>query len=109
MRVIVQSKTIAITDALRQFIERQASKLDRLGIRVSKASVFLENIGKKNDLKNATVKYAISLPGKKRIIVKRCAADMYQAVADATDRAIRQLRKTKEKRISLYRRKIIEE
>jgi ribosome-associated translation inhibitor RaiA len=76
-----------------------------LGIRISKTRVFLENIGKKDDMQNATVKYAINLPGKKSIIVKRCAADMYQAVIDATDRVSRQIRKVKEKRIALNRRR----
>jgi ribosomal subunit interface protein len=104
MHVIVQSKTLPVTDSLRQFIHRQARKLERLGIRISKASIFLEHVGKKDDMSNAIVKYAVSMPGKKRIVVKRCAADMYQAVVDATDRVIRQLRKAKEKRIERHRR-----
>lgn len=109
MHVIVQSKTLPVTDSLRQFIERQARKLERLGIRISKTRIFLENIGKKDDLSNATVKYAVSMPGKKRVVVTRCASDMYEAVVDATDRVMRQLRKVKEKRISRNRRRTIEE
>lgn len=103
MHVIVQS-TLPVTDGLHQVIEQQAKKLDRLGLRINKAQIFLETLGKKkNDIKNASVKYAISLPGKKRVVVKRAAADMYEAIVEATDRVVRQLRKVKEKRIDKRR------
>lgn len=105
MRVIVQSKTLPITRALRSFVWRQALKLDRVAD-ITKLSVFLENVGKKsNDPQAATVKYLIEMPGKKAVVVRRHAVDMYDAVVDATERAFRQVRKIKERRLDAHRHK----
>jgi len=44
------------------------------------------------------------MPGKD-IIVKRYASDLYQAISDATQSAVRDVRKMKEKRVGKVRRR----
>jgi ribosomal subunit interface protein len=108
MNVIVQSKTLAISDGLRQCIDRQSRKLNKLGIKIDKVRIFLENLAKKkNDTKSAQVTYAVALPGKKEVVVMRRAADMYEAIVDATNRVMRQVREEKEKRIAIHRKRLL--
>ena len=50
MNVIVQSKTLEVTDALRAFCEKQAQKVNRFARRFSSVTIYIENIKrKKND------------------------------------------------------------
>ena len=103
MKVIVRSKTLEVTKALRNFIGQQAQKIAKTGQKISKITVFLESIArKKNDLRSATVKFDIDIPGK-NVVVKRHAQDMYVAIVDAANRARRYIRKTKEKRLTKKR------
>lgn len=103
MKILIQSKTLKITEALRAFVERQVLKVSKPGQRVDRVSVFLENVGrKKNDLQSATAKIKVSVPGQD-LIVQRRARDMYQAVTEATASAVRHLRKTKERRLDQHR------
>ncbi len=103
MQILVQSKTLSITAALRAFIERQARKLSRRGERVQAVTVFVETVGKKkNDVQSAIAKMKVSLPGRD-LMVERRAQDLYEAVIDVTARAARQIRKTKERRIQFKR------
>ncbi len=105
MHVIVQSKTLPITRALRAFVDHQASKLERLA-NITKLSVFLEKVGKKNnDPSAATVQYLIEIPGKKALVVRRRAVDMYEAIVDATQRAMRRVRKVKERQLNDHHHK----
>ncbi len=105
MHVIVQSKTLPVTQALRAFVDHQASKLEKLAD-ITKLCVFLENVGKKsNDPQAATVQYLIEIPGRKAVVVRRRAVDMYEAIVDATERAMRQVSKVKERRLSEWRHK----
>ncbi len=99
MKVLVQSKTLSITKALRSFIERQARKLTRRGEPIQAVTVFVEIVGKKkNDMQASIAKMKISLPGRD-VMVERRARDLYEAVIDVTARASRQIRKTKERRL----------
>jgi len=103
MNISVQSKTLEITEAMRGFCYQQAKKLNRLGRRISSINIYIENIKKKkNDPGSASVKYSVSLPGK-QVVVRRRAANMYDAIVDATNSVLRQVRKRKEKRISKQR------
>lgn len=103
MRILIASKTLKITQSLREFAREQALRLNKLGQRVSKVQVFLEQrVAKSKRDRNALVKYVVSLPGK-TLVTKRKAADMYEGIIDATDRAIRQTRKFKEKRLTKQR------
>jgi ribosomal subunit interface protein len=99
MNIIVQSKTIALTDALRDFATAQAKKLVKNGHKVGNVMVFLDLVKRrKNDVQSATAKFLVQLPGKS-IVVQEHARDMYGAVSSAAQSTLRQLRKTKERRI----------
>lgn len=103
MNITVQSKTLEITDALRAFCEKQAKKVNRFGRRITSINIHIENVKrKKNDPTAASVMYSVNLPGKV-VVVKRKAVNMYDAVVDATNSIMRQVRKTKEKRITRNR------
>lgn len=103
MNIIVQSKTLAVTSALRSFVEQQVEKLIRRGQKVTSITVFLEAITRKKSDQNATAaKLCIKVPGR-TLFIQRQAHDLYQAVADASSRADRVLRKMKEKREDAFR------
>lgn len=105
MHVVVQSKTLDITDSLRDFVNRQAEKLEKLGIHILHTHVYLEtNSRKSNDPQSSSVKYHVSIPGMNDVVVRRKGVDMYDAIVDATRRVVRQIRKSKEKRIDRHRK-----
>ena len=98
MNVIVQSKTFAVTEALRAFVEKHVTRLFRKRGRISQIVVYLESIPKKkNDLFSTCAKFHIEMPGKS-IVVQEKAADLYLAISQAAQSAARQLRKVKERR-----------
>lgn len=111
MDVIVTSKTLYVTQALRAMATRQAQKLYRLGKRILRVRVSLEAVvRKKNDTQATVVQYHVELPGKD-VVVRRKARDMYEALVDAASSAARQVRKAKEKQVSFkkgYRSSILE-
>lgn len=103
MNVSVQSKTLEVTAALRQFCQKQAAKVGRFSRKISSINIYLENISKKkNDPSGATVQYSVNLPGKV-LVVKRRAVNMYEAIVDATNGIMRQVREVKERRLDKNR------
>ena len=101
MNITVQSQDIKITKSLRQFILKQTQKFNKLGQKISKININLEKLAKKDKEPAANkVKYQISIPGKPVLVIKRGAADMYAAIVDTTQAALRQVRKTKERRLT---------
>lgn len=103
MNVLVEAKRIKLTQAIRSFAEEQAERLNKLGKNISRVRMYLENTAKNNTGKFANaVVYSVSVPNK-HIVVKKYAADMYQAIAEATDTAMRKLRKSSEKKLSQKR------
>lgn len=102
MLITIASQTVELTKALRQFARQQATKLYRLNQRVTAVRVFLNTRTRSKLDDNALIKYVVSLPGK-TIVIKRTAHDMYEGIVDVTDRVIRHVRKTKEKRIDRHR------
>ena len=108
MEIIIQAKTLKVTRALREFINRQAEKLKKLEeAKISKVRVYLEQGTKKDsDDKKVYVKYKIAIPGKD-LWVEIHGYDFYEAIVDATDAALRKLRKTKEKKNSFHKSKKI--
>jgi ribosomal subunit interface protein len=99
MNVIVQSKTMVITEAMRAFVLRQARKLFQRRQRITQVVVFLENVRrKKNDTTAATAKFFIDIPGKNLVVQER-AHDVYLAISNAAKATMRRLRKTKERRL----------
>jgi ribosomal subunit interface protein len=100
MNVIVQSKTLVVTDAIRDFVTRQAKKISRKGQKISQIHVFLDLIArKKNDAHSATVRFLVDLPGK-NIVVQERAQDLYLAIGEAAKRTMRQLNKKKIKKMN---------
>lgn len=103
MRILIASKTLELTKSMRRFAHYQASKLSKLSQRISKVQIFLDQqVAKSKRDRNALVKYVVNLPGK-TLVIKCKAADMYEAMTDATDKVVRQVRKFKEKRLSKQR------
>jgi ribosomal subunit interface protein len=110
MTILVQSKTMPVTQALREFVDRQAEKLLKLERRVSTIAVYLEKIaGKNNDPRATTVKYLVRLKGKKELVVCRHATDMYEAIAEATRRVASRLKQYKQQRIESHRMAALDE
>jgi len=98
MHVIVQSKTFAVTEALRAFVEKYVSRLFRRQTKVTQITVYLECVPKKkNDVFATSAKIYIDLPGK-NIIVQEKAEDLYLAIMQAAHSAARKMRKVKERR-----------
>ena len=97
--VIVQAKSLKITRALREFIQRQSNKLAKLkDLKISKVTVYLEQDTKKpSDHKKVSVKYSIEIPGKD-LWVEINGYDFYDAIIDATNAALRKMRKAKERK-----------
>ena len=107
MTVLVESKQLKVTQALRDFATRQMEKMAKLGKNVGKISVYLETVGKKsNDPSANRVTVQVEVPGK-NVIVRKHAADMYTAIADAAHGAVRRLRKQTERRMTLRRAKSV--
>ncbi len=98
MNVIVQSKTMVVTQAIRNFVVQHTRKLFRRGQNIGNITVFLENIKhKKNDMQAASAKILVDLPGK-NIMVQERAKDLYLAINQASKSTMRKMRKMKEKR-----------
>lgn len=100
MNVIVQSKTMVVTEALRGAATRLAKKFSRRRQKINTINVFIETVAKKkNDMTSATAKFAVDLPGK-NVVVQERAKDAYVALSEAAHAVMRQLGKTKERRIT---------
>lgn len=97
--VIVQAKSLKVTRALREFIQRQSRKLEKLkDLKVTKVTVYLEQDTKKStNSKKVSVKYSIEVPGK-ALWVEIDGYDFYDAIVDATNAALRKMRQNKEKK-----------
>ena len=103
MRVIVYSKTMKVTKAIRDFCQKQCAKLLRGGARVARITVFLDIISrKKSDRTAASAKIHLSLPGKD-LVIRRSAHDLYEAIVDTSNRAARYLREHKQRRVKRRR------
>lgn len=103
MLVMVRSQSLKITKALRRFTQKQAQKLQKLHQRISKIQVSLDKrVRRSKDDSSTIVKYIVSLPDK-TVVLSHKANDMYQAVVDATQKVLRQVRKLKEERLTKTR------
>lgn len=103
MLVNISSRTLPITQALRTFAKAQAERLQKLHQPVSRVSIFLEKqVRSSKQNGKALVKYVVSIPGK-NIVIRKATNDMYEAIMATTSRAIRRVRKFKEKRLTQHR------
>jgi len=65
MSVIIQARSIELTDALDSFIQKQASKLNKVSDRITGVSIYIEHLKRKsNDPKRALVRYRVKCRGK---------------------------------------------
>lgn len=98
MKVLVQAKNMPVTPTISAAVQRQVSKLGRLSDKIVQVFAFLEIVHKKkNDGQAARVLYKIVWPGKNLVVEER-ASNLYDAMVDAADSAVRALRKEKERR-----------
>lgn len=103
MTVIVESKQMKVTQAIRLFAQKQATKLLKVADNISQVRIHLETVPKKkSDMFSNLVTYHVAIPGKD-VVVKKHAVDMYEAIVDATQGAVRKLRKSQEKRMTKRR------
>lgn len=103
MTVLVESKNMEVTEALRNHVTKHAEKLSKIGKRVLGVRVFLETVAKKNNDPHANhATFKVMVPGKD-IVVHKQAVDMYEAVVQAAHGAIRHVRKLAEKRLTKAR------
>lgn len=103
MTVIVESKRMKVTQALRQFVEQQTQKIVKLSKPATMVRVNLETVEKKsNDPLANSVTFRVQTPGKDVVVTKR-AVDMYDAIVDASKGAARQLRKYYERQLGSKR------
>ncbi len=106
MNVLVHAKNMKTTKALREFANEQLQKVKRLGLPIQKIQVFIENVARKDsDPHRATVQVTADIQRRGRITVESKTHDMYKAVGEAAQSLMRHLRKEKEKRIDVLRRK----
>ena len=97
MQVIVQAKSLKVTRALQNFIERHTQKIAKVDRRVQAVRVYLEQSTKKSSKnKNVVVKLRLEIPGQD-IWLELAGYDFYDAIVDAVNTASRKLRQNKEK------------
>lgn len=100
MNVIVQSKTIPVTAAIRRVATMQAERLQKHSKKILQICVFLETVKRrKNEVTAAMAKFLIRMPGKE-VIVQEHAVDLYQAIHDAANAALREINDFKERRLN---------
>ncbi len=98
MTVIVHSKTMKLTRAIRAAVAHQVERIRRRFPQISQVRVFLEKIArKKNDALASQAEFLVSLPGKD-VVVTKSAPDLYQAIHDGARTTLLQVQKLKERR-----------
>lgn len=103
MTVLVEAKNMEVTESLRQHVIKQAQKLSKIGKRVVGVRVFLETVAKKSNDPHANyVTFQVMIPGKD-VVVRKQAADMYEAIVQAARSSVRYVRKLAERRLTRSR------
>lgn len=110
MKVFVQGKNMNVTRGIHQFVNRKVKQtIAKIGQRVVAVRVYIENVArKKNDPNGSKATVMLEIPGKD-IVVKQKAHDTYLAIGEAIKGAGRQLRKLKDKRLTLSRKETEED
>jgi putative sigma-54 modulation protein len=95
MRIDVVGKHIEVTDAIRLYAESKAEKVLKLYNGTQQIRVYLESPqGKKNEFH---VEVAVDVVKHRDFIANSVAPDLYAAIDDAVDKAMRQVRDWKDK------------
>ena len=97
MNIMVHSKTVPVTEAMRGFIAKQADKFGKLSQPIESLRVFLENRKNHEGVSlESKVNVQVKVRGKD-IVTSAKAANLYTAVHEAMHDALRSLRKRKER------------
>lgn len=97
MKVEVQAKDMRVTVAIRNFVNKQISKLEKFSQQLVGTKVFLENLQRKTgDTHRSIAKMKVELPGKD-LLVKSVSSDIYTSIRQVVRNASRHLRKRVEK------------
>jgi ribosomal subunit interface protein len=97
MNILVHSKSLKITDGMREYVTKQVKKLGKFSRKVTSVNVFLESAKNKAGIEQeAIAKIQVMIPGKD-VLTRSKAHDMYLAVSEAMRDATRHLRKRKER------------
>ena len=97
MNVMVHSKTVPVTQAMRGFIAKQANKLSKFSQPIESLQLFLEDRRKHDGMAlESKVNIQVKVKGKD-ILASAKAANLYTAVHEAMHDAMRSLRKRKER------------
>lgn len=100
MNILVHSKTLPVTQSIRDFVTQQVRKIKKFSQPIQEISVYLDSVKSSHGLsQEAEVKVRIGLPGK-AIFARARAHDLYQAISEGVADAARAVRKRKEYRIS---------
>lgn len=95
MRIDVVGKHLVVTDAIRQYSEQKAEKLTKIFDGTQQIRFVLEETkDKAGDFK---VEVAVDVVKHKDFISNSLNTNLYAAIDDAVDKALRQLRDYKEK------------
>ncbi len=106
MNILVHSKTMQVTDALRAYVTKQVRKLGKFSMKVEAVNVFLETVKTSAGTEQeALAKIRVMIPGKD-IMTKSKAHDLYLAVSQAIQDACTSMRRRKEKWMDKRERKI---
>lgn len=98
MNILVHSKSLEVTDGIRQYILRQVRKVGKFSTKIRGVSVFMETVKTSQGLdQEAQVKVQVIVPGKKNVVVSSKANDLYLAISRAMEDAAASVRKRKEK------------
>jgi len=104
MTILISGKDFEVTEAIRLHIDKVVSrKFSKFKKQIIGVQVYLEHVARKDaDSKRAKVRFKISMSGHS-VVVQSTAHDLYQAIVNASERALRKVRKVKEKRIHASR------
>lgn len=100
MDIFVHSKTLPVTQAIRDFIYRQVAKMGKLSQPVKEIRIYLEDIRtSQGTSQESQVKIKVAIPGKD-IVTKAHEKNLYTAISAAVADAVRAVRKRKEYRLT---------
>lgn len=105
MRIFIQSKTLAVTEAIAAFTTRHLKRLEKRNSSIEAVTVFLDAVArKKNDVTASIARIRVSLPGKD-VVVERRATNLYDAIVDASQRIAERVRASRERRLAKHQTK----
>lgn len=100
MDIFVHSKTLPVTQAIRDFIHHQAAKLRKLSQPIKEIRIYLEDVRTSQGIaQESQVKIKVGVPGRD-IVTKAHEKNLYTAISEAVADAVRAVRKRKEYRLT---------